>query len=157
MVGIGAGSQVYRYRKISNLLERQQTKWVMFALVIVFVVLVLSFQPIVFPDLLNPGSSANLIALVLVNLTYFLTLIPISVAFAVLRYRLWDIDLIIRRTLQYSTMTAVLGLVYFGGVVLFQQFFRTFNRARIRCGVGAFNPGDCRPVYTTAQAAADCD
>ena len=95
----------------------------MFALVIVFVVLVLSFQPFVFPDLLNPGSSANLIALVLVNLTYFLTLIPISVAFAVLRYRLWDIDLIIRRTLAYGAITTILTLVYLGGITVFQKIF----------------------------------
>jgi len=127
MVGIGAGSQVYRYRKISNFFERQQTKWVMFALLIVFVVLVLSFQPFVFPELLNPGSSANLIALILVNLTYFLTLIPLSVAFAILRYRLWDIELVIRRTLAYGVITAVLALIYLGGVTLFQQILTSLT------------------------------
>jgi len=48
-----------------------------------------------------------------------------TLSIAILRYRLFEISLIIRRTLQYTVLTAVLGGVYFGGVLLFQQFFRT--------------------------------
>ena len=49
--------------------------------------------------------------------------IPIAVGVAVLRYRLYDIDLLINRTLVYGTLTATLVGVYFGGIVLLQRFF----------------------------------
>ena len=124
LFGVGAGSQVYRYRKVSSPYERQQTKWVMFSLVITFIVLIFSMLPLVLPDLLNPDLPANFLTLVLPGLpSYFLTLIPLSVAFAILRYRLWDIDLVIRRTLAYGAITLILTLVYLGAITIFQQIF----------------------------------
>jgi hypothetical protein len=51
---------------------------------------------------------------------YSLTLFPIGIGVAVLRYRLYDVDLLIRRTLVYSTLTALLALIYFGGIALLQ-------------------------------------
>ena len=53
-----------------------------------------------------------------------LLLIPLSLGIAVLRYRLWDIDIIINRTLVYGTLTALLALLYFGLIFVLQSLFQ---------------------------------
>ncbi|HAE84391.1 MAG TPA: hypothetical protein DCK85_13460 [Ktedonobacter sp.] len=118
-------SQIYRYRRVSTRAERQQTKWVVFGIVIavtgIFVVLpMLSFF---FPTLnqLNTPSSVifGLAAYPLVLLS-----LPVSVGIAVLRYRLYDIDVLINRTLVYGTLTGVLALVYAGSIIVLQALVR---------------------------------
>ena len=53
--------------------------------------------------------------------------IPLAIGFAVLKYRLYDIDVVINRTLVYGPLTAILVLVYLGGVVSLQYAFRAFT------------------------------
>ena len=56
-----------------------------------------------------------------------MTIVPLALSIAILRYRLYEIDLIINRTLVYGSLTAVLALVYFGGVATTQGIFRTIT------------------------------
>ncbi|HEV8043687.1 MAG TPA: hypothetical protein VGP38_00785, partial [Rubrobacter sp.] len=63
--------------------------------------------------------------------------VPISVGFAVLRYRLYDIDILINRTLVYGTVTATLALIYVGCVVVLQYAFRVLTGQETRLAVVA--------------------
>jgi hypothetical protein len=114
-------AQVYRYRRVSIQTQRQQTKWVVFGFTAALVgyLGVISLQ-VVFPAL-EPGTPADLLGITAT--LCFMLLIPSSIAFAVLRYRLYDIDLIINRTLVYGGLTATLFALYFGGIVILQKVF----------------------------------
>ena len=107
-VGVGLFSQVYRYRRVSNSLQRQQTKWVIYgvvAAVLLFICLI-SLGRII-PH--RPGLAGFLLINTVINSGELL--IPLSIGFSVLRYRLYDIDIIINRTLVYGLLTAsVIGL-----------------------------------------------
>jgi hypothetical protein len=113
---------LHRYRRISNATERQQTKWVMtgilstFITAIPFLVIAIAFPP----SQPSPARLAfvTLVLLPISTLTYFA--VSGGVAFAILRYRLYDIDIIIRRTTMYGGIMAGLALAYFGGVALLQ-------------------------------------
>jgi hypothetical protein len=119
-----AGFQVYRYRKDSTPLEQQQTKWILFGILAYALSVVV--WVLVFGGALDlPAGRPRLLVNVLgwTSILIFLLGLPAAITIAILRYRLWDIDLVIRRTLQYALLTALLGLVYFGGVVVLQNLF----------------------------------
>ncbi len=103
--------QLYRYWRVSSPLQRQQTKWVVYGIAVLCIVIVVGFVLLIVPALTSPSSLYPLLALEVVG-AFLLLLIPLSFGFAMLRYRLWDIDLIIRRTLVYSTLTVMLATVY---------------------------------------------
>src|SRR6266852_1956459 len=119
-------AQLYRYRWVSNPVQRQQTKWVVFASTIFLVEasvtsLVLYVVPAYFPAF----GLTNQLNQLIVSISRFLSvLIPLSIGIALLRYRLWDIDLIINRTLVYGTLTVSLALVYVGLAFGLQSLLR---------------------------------
>jgi hypothetical protein len=129
MIVLGAMyAQIYRYRNVSTPPERQQTKWVVFGILLWYLLMALVSVPYVFE--LNPLPGSPLAWWALVGSTGWwltLTIVPLSLSIAVLRYRLYDIDILINRTLVYGSLTVVLGLVYFGSVASLQYAFRALT------------------------------
>ena len=118
-------SLVLRYRR-SGGEERQQIKWIAFAASVVVVVYAIAMiASFVFPaeSWTTAGSVWWLNLLTYAVLSSF-TLVPIAVGIAILKYRLYDIDLIINRALVYGSLTATLVAIYFGGVRRPQSVFR---------------------------------
>ena len=101
--------QVYRYRRVSTPLQRQQTRWVVFGCTVAIVGFLGVIIPgTFFPSLFQPGTSAYFVGATAIPL--FLLCIPLSIGIAILRFRLWDIDLIINRALVYGGLsTCVVG------------------------------------------------
>jgi hypothetical protein len=117
-------SQIYRYRSVSSYIERQQTKWVTLAIIsVVAGFVVFGF---LFNGPLSRFNQPNTPDYFIQNIAYpaLLMLLPLSVGIAIMRYRLWDIDRIINRTLVYGTLTAILALVYFCLIFILQYLLR---------------------------------
>ena len=104
-------SLVVRFRR-AGWVERQQMKW----LLVITAVFAATYIPVFLVTDFDSGPSVFWSYLWMVTML----LIPASIGIAILRYRLFDIDLIIRKTLQYAALSALLALVYFGSVVLLQ-------------------------------------
>jgi serine phosphatase RsbU (regulator of sigma subunit) len=124
--GSGVVAQIHRYRHETDLARRQQTKWVAFSLTFALVVYALILIPyFIFPALSEPGSPSlayKFIAEPLFLVSLFFVLL--ALALSMLRYRLWEIDQLINRTLVYAGLTATVTVVYFGSVFLLQHLFR---------------------------------
>lgn len=111
---VGIISQIYRYRRVSNVEQRQQTKWLLFGMISTFSV-VGGYVLLVNVFGLLEGSGGVAILERMVGRTVrqiALMILPFTLFFSILRYRLWDIDVLIRRTLVYAPLTAFMaGLI----------------------------------------------
>jgi hypothetical protein len=127
-------AQVYRYRRVSTPAQRQQTKWVVFGVIVVAGGLFgASSLLVIFPALQqSPNPAYVLSGLVLLNLPVVLLA---CIGVAVLRSRLFDIDVILNRALVYGTLTFLLAALYFGVVVGVQALVGTVNREAARSPV----------------------
>jgi hypothetical protein len=114
---------IYRYARVFSYSQRQQAKWLVFGLAGCAVLIVLfSLIGSLVPGLAAPDSPYQLVIGILLPIT--ILILPISVGVAILRFRLWEIDLIIRRTIVYSTLTVILVLIYVGLVFIFGALLR---------------------------------
>jgi signal transduction histidine kinase len=115
MVAFGAAvySQGYRYRRVSDAVQRQQVKWVVFGIsagLIGFIGTNVALAALA-PAPTSPGALLAHLAGHAISYSAML-LIPLSIGIAILRYRLFDINFIINRTLVYATLTAGVVGVY---------------------------------------------
>ena len=124
-MGLGlvlAAAAMRRRSKRATGLERQQLKWITFAAAIAGVMIaadIISF--------FVASDEANLNLLRTVTLGIGFSVIPVAAGIAILRYRLYDIDVVINRTVVYGTLTATLVAVYLGSILLMQLVLRTFT------------------------------
>jgi hypothetical protein len=113
---VSAASLVVRFRR-SGSVERQQIKWLAFAALAI---------PVWF--LTNaPIAAVSLTLFLVMDALISSALIPLAAGVAILRYRLYDIDVVINRTLVYGLLTASLALVYLGGVTAVQTLLRVLT------------------------------
>ncbi len=110
----GLGAQVYRYSRVATPSEQQQTKWVVYGLGLSFGLLILGLLLSLRVD--GDGRRSSAATLLFVVEPVALLALPLSLALALLRFRLWDVDFVISRTLLYAAMTGVVLLIY-GAVV----------------------------------------
>ncbi len=124
LVGVlaSAVSLVVRFRR-SRGDERRQLKWLAYAAVVVVLAAAVSLTA----EGVASDSDAAIIQAMQLTLVASLSTVPIAAGIAILKYRLYDIDVVINRTLVYGPLTAMLVLFYVGGVVTLQYTFRTLT------------------------------
>lgn len=119
-------AQVYRYARVSGPSERQQTKWVVFGVAVAVAgTLATIFTVGATVDLPPQDVGQRMLSLLLMDASGLM--IPLSIGVAVLRSRLFDIDVVINRTLVYGSLTAMLVAFYIVSVASTQAIFRAFT------------------------------
>ena len=123
LLGLVAAVSVVVGRRNARGVERQQIKWLLYAGAIFFVGSSLKIAVVYFIQLEGPwGLWISYILVAVGGLSG-----PIAIGVAILRYRLYNIDVLINRTLVYGSLTALLAAVYFGGVTATQAIVRVLT------------------------------
>jgi hypothetical protein len=122
LIGGAVLAQAYRYWRVSTPVHRQQTKWVVFVTAVAGAGLVgTSTLGTAVPAIEQSGPLGQMIGTTLSE--GFVLLIPLSIGVAMVRSGLYEIDIIINRTLVYGSLTATLVALYFGAIVALQRVF----------------------------------
>ncbi len=121
--------QFFRFRRVDSPLQRQQGKWVVlgFGIAVVGLAVVAIGFPMIGPDIIANRRLFAMIGMALASA--FLMLIPVSVALAMLRYRLWDVDRLMNRALVYLIVSGSTVLVYAATVALTSAVLVSGGRA----------------------------
>jgi hypothetical protein len=120
-------SLVLRYRRAGDE-QREQIKWIAFAASVVgLLYLITMVSSLTFSGRRGAAGTPLWLGLLQQAALVSFTAVPIAVGFAVLKYRLYDIDVVINRTLVYGSLTGVLALVYLGSVVMLQGLVRALT------------------------------
>jgi signal transduction histidine kinase len=142
-LGTAIYSQIYRYRRTSSPVQRQQIKWVVFGISAALAGF-LSIQLVLGASGADVPTSPGTLLAYLIGYTFAsylaVLLIPVSIGIAVLRHHLFDIDVIINRTLVYGTLTAsVVGIyvVVVGGLGTILQMRGNFLVSLLAAGLVA--------------------
>ena len=111
-LGTAIGAQIYRYRRVSTLEQKQQTKWVVFG----FAAAMLGFAAVSGLLWLTPwAGGVAFLQFLSAHWSFYLSqlIVPVCIGLSVMRYRLWDIDLVINRTLVYTITVALLITLFY--------------------------------------------
>jgi hypothetical protein len=119
--GIAAVASLVVRLRLSSGEERQQLKWFVYASIWLITFIVASI--LAYFLRIDPNAPYPLGTILGIPNALTLTALPVATAMAILKYRLWDIDVIIRRTLIYAALTAILIAIYFVSVLGLQQVF----------------------------------
>jgi signal transduction histidine kinase/SAM-dependent methyltransferase len=133
---IGVGGQIYRYRHVATPQMRQQIKWIGFGLIGILMSTVTAAIFVPFPASVGDTPiGVRILALTAVTVGY--SFFPIALTFAILRHHLWDIDLVLNRTLVYGALSLIVVAVYVGVVGGLSAIFHAQGAALIAfAGVG---------------------
>ncbi len=127
--------QVYRYRRVSTQTQRQQTKWVVFGVVVGILGFIATL--IVGAQFFDAPSDPLSVMVGNTFLDLFLLFVPLSIGIAILRSRLWEIDVIINRSLVYGSLTIALALIYVCSVIALQALLGSFTQGNQFAIVGS--------------------
>jgi hypothetical protein len=136
--GLAVWAQIYRYVRAADGLQRAQVRWILLAAGVIAGLEIMGqgLVPAMFPALAQETATGLTYGLMLETAVLLFLILPFALTIAILRYRLWDIDLLIRRTLVYAVLTALLALAYLGSILALQSI------------VGVFAGGGKTPLVT---------
>lgn len=123
-LAVGLAGQIYRYRWIASAEQRQQTKWALLGLL---GIVLIPFSAIFFFALFNLQQTAVHHFIILHLELLAAALLPLAIAFSVLRYRLWEVDLWLNRAMVYGGLTLLVTAVYILTVGLLSNLFQSSN------------------------------